>query len=57
MAFTQLIYRKSLWDMEAYLCTQSGKLYPIGIRAKVSRSVLADANENKTGLCQLRVGR
>lgn len=47
MAFAQLTYRESLRDVEACLRAQSGKLYHMGIRAKVSRSTLADANERR----------
>jgi hypothetical protein len=45
MAFAQLTYRESLRDIEACLRAHSGKLYHLGIRGKVSRSTLADANE------------
>jgi hypothetical protein len=45
MAFAQLTYRESLRDNEACLCAQPTKLYHLGIRGKVSRSTLADANE------------
>ena len=45
MAFAQLTYRESLRDIEACLCAQSNKLYHMGIRGKVRRSTLADANE------------
>ena len=45
MAFAQLTYRESLRDIEACLRAQSNKLYHMGIRSKVSRSTLADANE------------
>jgi len=45
MAFAQLTYRESLRDIEACLCAQPTKLYHLGIRGKVSRSALADANE------------
>lgn len=47
MAFAQLTYRESLRDIEACLRAQSSKLYHMGIRAKVSRSTLADANERR----------
>ncbi len=33
------------WDIEACLRAQSNKLYHMGIRSKVSRSTLAEANE------------
>jgi hypothetical protein len=45
MAFAQLTYRESLRDIECCLRATGGKLYHIGIRGKVSRSTLADANE------------
>lgn len=45
MAFAQLTYRESLRDIEACLRAQSNKLYHMGIRGKVSRSTLAEANE------------
>jgi hypothetical protein len=45
MAFAQLTYRESLRDIEACLRAQSGKLYHMGIKSRVSRSTLADANE------------
>ena len=47
MAFAQLAYRESLRDVEACLRAQAGKLYHMGIRARVSRSTLADANERR----------
>jgi len=47
MAFAQLTYRESLRDIEACLRAQSSKLYHMGIRGKVSRSTLADANETR----------
>jgi hypothetical protein len=44
MAFAQLTFRESLRDVEA--CLQAGpSLYHLGLRGKVSRSTLADANE------------
>ena len=45
LAFAQLTYRESLRDIEACLRSVSSKLYHMGIRGKVSRSTLADANE------------
>lgn len=50
MAFAQLTYRESLRDIEACLRSQSSKLYHMGIQAKVSRSTLADANEQRNWL-------
>ncbi len=47
MAFAQLTYRESLRDIEACLRSLQGKLYHIGFRGQVSRSTLADANENR----------
>jgi hypothetical protein len=45
MAFAQLTFRESLRDIEACLRAQVAKLYRLGIRGRVSRSTLADANE------------
>src|SRR6266851_5224454 len=45
MAFAQLTYRESLRDIEACLRSSPDRLYHMGIRGKVSRSTLADANE------------
>jgi hypothetical protein len=45
MSFAQLTYRESLRDIEACLRSMSGKLYHMGLRGKVARSTLADANE------------
>ena len=47
MAFAQLSYRESLRDIESCLRAMHNKLYHLGIRAKVSRSTLADANEKR----------
>lgn len=47
MAFAQLTYRESLRDVEACLRAQQSKLYHMGIRGRVSRSTLADANEKR----------
>jgi hypothetical protein len=47
MAFAQLTYRESLRDIEACLRAQKNKLYHMGIRAMISRSTLADANEKR----------
>ena len=46
MAFAQLTYRESLRDIEACLRSVGGKLYHMGLRGKVSRTTLADANES-----------
>src|ERR1019366_4768929 len=45
LAFAQLTYRESLRDIEACLRAAGSKLYHLGLRGKVSRSSLADANE------------
>ncbi len=47
MAFAQLTYRESLRDIECCLRAMHIKLYHMGIRGKISRSTLADANENR----------
>jgi IS4 transposase len=47
MAFAQLTYRESLRDIEACLRAQGRKLYHMGIKSRVSRSTLADANESR----------
>ena len=46
MTFAQLTYRESLRDIEACLRSVGGKLYHMGLRGKVSRTTLADANES-----------
>lgn len=45
MAFAQLTYRESLRDIEVCLRAQAAKRYHMGIKSRVSRSTLADANE------------
>lgn len=47
MAFGQLTYRESLRDVVTCLEVLKPKLYHAGIRGKVSRSTLAEANENR----------
>ena len=47
MAFAQLTYRESLRGIEACLRAMQSKLYHMGIRSRISRSTLADANENR----------
>ena len=47
MAFAQLTFRQSLRDIESCLRSLRNKLYHMGIRRKVSRSTLADANEKR----------
>jgi hypothetical protein len=48
MAFAQITYRESLRDIEICLRAQEQKLYHMGIRGKVSRSTIADANEQRS---------
>jgi hypothetical protein len=47
MAFAQLTFRESLRDIECCLGALEDKLYHAGFRGQVSRSTLADANENR----------
>jgi hypothetical protein len=47
MAFAQLTFRESLRDIEACLRAQSSKLYHLGIRGKVARNTLANANATR----------
>jgi hypothetical protein len=47
LAFAQLTYRESLRDIETCLRAMQSKLYHLGIRGRVARSTLADANETR----------
>ncbi|MDD5262783.1 MAG: IS4 family transposase [Methylacidiphilales bacterium] len=47
MAFGQLTFRESLRDLEVCLRSRPENLYHMGIRGRVSRSTLADANERR----------
>lgn len=47
MAFAQLTYRESLRDIEVCLRGNWSKLYHMGIRSRVAKSTLADANESR----------
>ena len=47
LAFAQLTYRESLRDIETCLRAMQPKLYHMGIRGRVARSTLADANESR----------
>ncbi len=47
MSFAQLTYRNSLRDIEACLNAQPQKLYHLGIRGNVTRTNLANANQNR----------
>ena len=44
MSFAQLTYRESLRDIETCLRAMQPKLYHMGIKSKVSRSTLSEAN-------------
>jgi hypothetical protein len=45
MTFAQLTYRESLRDIEACLRSAGTKLYHMGIRSRVARNTLANANQ------------
>ena len=47
MAFGQLTFRESLRDLEVCLRSRPEQLYHMGIRGRVSRSTLAEANERR----------
>ena len=47
MAFAQLTWRESLRDIEVTLSANATKLYAMGLRHKVHKSTLADANESR----------
>ena len=47
LAFAQLTYRESLRDIEVCLRAVRSKLYHLGFRGQISRSTLADANEQR----------
>ena len=47
MAFAQLTYRESLRDIEACLRAQPTRLYHLGVRGRVSKSALSDANARR----------
>ena len=47
LAFAQLTYRESLRDIEACLRAVQSRLYHLGIRTRVARSTLAEANETR----------
>jgi len=47
MAFAQLTYRESLRDIQVCLRAMQSKLYHMGIRGRIAKSTLADANENR----------
>ena len=47
MAFAQLTYRESLRDIETCLRAAPSRLYHMGLRGRISRSTMADANERR----------
>ena len=47
MAFAQLTYRESLRDIQACLRSMQTKLYHMGIRGRVSRNTLSNANNQR----------
>ncbi len=47
MALAQFLQRESLRDLEACMRAHGAKLYHLGIRSRISRSTLADANESR----------
>ena len=47
MAFAQLTFRESLRDIEACLPSQPERLYHMGIRGRISRNTLANANATR----------
>jgi hypothetical protein len=47
MAYAQFTRREGLRDLIACLNSQSSKLYHVGLRNRVTRSTLADANERR----------
>ena len=47
MGFAQLTYRERLRDIEACLRAVQSRLYHVGIRARVARSTVAEANETR----------
>jgi hypothetical protein len=57
MAYAQLTRREGLRDLIVCLNSQSTKLYHIGLRQRVSRSTLADANERRDSLLFQALGQ
>ncbi len=47
LAFAQMTFRESLRDIEACLEAQTGLAYHMGFRARITRSTLARANEER----------
>src|SRR5450759_2632810 len=62
MGFAQLTYRESLRDIEACLRSRKEKLYHLGIRGRVSRNTIAEANEKRdwriyADFCQILISQ
>ncbi len=62
LGFAQLTYRESLRDLETCLRAMQPKLYHMGMRGRVARSTLADANETRdwriyADFAQVLIGR
>ena len=53
MAFAQLSHRESLRDIESCLRAMKNKVYHLGIRSKISKSTLAEANEKRDFLIDI----
>lgn len=47
MAFAQITYRESLREIITCLRAFENKLYHMGFRSRISKSTLADTNENR----------
>ena len=47
MMFAQLTHRESLRDVEICLRSFGSKIYHLGVKGEISRSTLADANNNR----------
>ena len=62
LAVARLTYRESLRDIEACLRSCREKLYHLGIRGRISRSTLAEANEKRdwriyADFCQIMISQ
>jgi hypothetical protein len=62
MSFAQLTFRESLRDIETCLSALGAKTYQMGFRNRVSRSTLADANNERdwriwSGYAQILIDR
>ena len=62
LALAQLTHRESLRDIKACLRSRREKLYHLGIRGRISRSTLAEANEKRdwrmyADFCQIMISQ